>query len=113
MKYSNRTWHTNDPRGGSTTISGFFPKTELTESMRLLRAKMPHIHRLIGFNWGKQVLHDRFTNMLIVDTEGRRGFPIDVLNAIQNIALYHESLHPSLVTHNAVYLARTYGRDTW
>lgn len=64
-------------------------KKTVEEHFATLNAKFPRIHDELKLMWGSQECHDRLAKLLWVDTEGRSGFPADVVEALIGISNKH------------------------
>lgn len=64
-------------------------KKTLEEHFDVLKEKFPRIHDELKLIWGSQECHDRLAKLLWVDTEGRSGFPKDVVEALIGLSNKH------------------------
>ncbi len=62
---------------------------------RALAEQFPRLANLIAVNWNSPHDCSAFISSLLVDQRGgRRGFPGDVSQDIQNLRMYYTRLHP-------------------
>ena len=62
---------------------------------RALAEQFPRLANLIAVNWNSPNDCTAFISSLLLDQRGgRRGFPGDVLQDIQNLRVYYTRLHP-------------------
>lgn len=64
-------------------------KKTIEEHFAALYDKFPRIHDELKLMWGSQECHDRLAKLLWVDTEGRSGFPAEVVEALIGISNRH------------------------
>ena len=64
-------------------------KKTLEEHFSVIFERFPRIHDELKLMWGSQECHDRLAKLLWVDTDGRSGFPADVVEALIGISNKH------------------------
>lgn len=64
-------------------------KKSLEECFAILNSQFPRIHDELKVMWGSQECHDRLAKLLWVDTDGRSGFPAEIVDALIGISNRH------------------------
>lgn len=75
--------------GGTTLLIPIAKEKTLADHEEVLKDKFPRIYQQIKLLWGSQELHDRLAHLLWGDSEGRNGFPHDVLFALMSLFVAH------------------------
>ena len=65
------------------------PQKSLAEHEEILKEKFPRIQYQIRSMWGTQEAHDRMAHLLWSDSQGREGFPSDVILALMTMFMEH------------------------
>ena len=58
--------------------------------LEIVEREYPRIYSMIMNGWGTRELHEAFVRMLVTDTEGRKGFPGKVGEALVKIHMIHQ-----------------------
>lgn len=97
--------------GGATQVISLNKDKTIADHEDVLREKFPRIYQQIKLMWGTQEAHDRMAHLLWGDSEGRAGFPHDVLFALMSLFIAHGdefNLSPTIPEKGAQIK-----RDTW